>query len=86
MIFHVLLNLSNNLRKSDIMGGFLSILSLFATSLINSISQEHKFYLSYGIKIILKSHFWHKKVNILLLCTQRCYVRHFITLAKSVNH
>ena len=37
---HILLNLSNELRKSDRMRGLLSILSLFATSLINSIMQE----------------------------------------------
>ena len=37
MSAHVLLNLSNELRKRDKMRGFPSILSLFATSLINSI-------------------------------------------------
>ena len=42
MSAHVLLNLLNKLRKSDQMQGLLSILSLFATSLINSIIQEHK--------------------------------------------
>ena len=36
---HVLLNLLNELRK---MRGLPSILSLFATSLINSIKQEHE--------------------------------------------
>ena len=39
---HVLLNLLNKLRKRDKMRGLLSILSLFATSLINSIIQEHE--------------------------------------------
>ena len=38
---HVLLNLLNKLGKRDKMPGLPSILSLFATSLINSI-QEHK--------------------------------------------
>ena len=50
----VLLNLLNNLRKSDKMRGLPSILSLFfATNLINSIIQKHscKFYLSQDIKI-----------------------------------
>ena len=40
---HVLLNLLNALRKRDKMQGFASILSFFsATSLINSIIQEHE--------------------------------------------
>ena len=42
MSAHVLLNLSNELRKRDKMRGLPSILSLFATSLINSIIQEHE--------------------------------------------
>ena len=33
----------------------------------------------------LKSHFWHKNVIILSLCTQRCYGRHNVT-RKSINH
>ena len=37
-----LLNLLNKLRKSDKMGGFPSILSFFAMSLINSIIQERE--------------------------------------------
>ena len=40
MSAHVLLNLLNELRKRDKMRGLTSILSLFATSLINSIIQE----------------------------------------------
>ena len=43
MSAHVLLNLLNELRKRDKMRGLSSILSLFvATSLINSIIQEHE--------------------------------------------
>ena len=54
MSAHVLLNLLNKLGKRDKMGGLLSVLSLFrnkfnkfnnhffATSLINSIIQEHE--------------------------------------------
>ena len=38
---HVLLNIVNKLGKRDKMRGLPSILSLFATSLINSIIQEH---------------------------------------------
>ena len=44
MSAHVLLNLLNELRKTDKMQGLPSILSLFfATSLINSIIQEHEY-------------------------------------------
>ena len=37
---------------------------------------NNKFYLSYVIKITLKSNFWRKNVLILSLCTQRRYGRH----------
>ena len=37
-----LLNLLNELMKSDIMQGLSTILSLFANCLINSVSHEHK--------------------------------------------
>ena len=39
---HDLLNLLNELGKRDKMRGFPSILTLFATSLINSIKQEYE--------------------------------------------
>ena len=43
MSAHVLLNLLNELGKRDkLKRGLPSILSLFATSLINSIIQEHE--------------------------------------------
>ena len=42
MSAHVLLNLLNNLGKRDKMRGLQSISSLLATSLINSIRQEHE--------------------------------------------
>ena len=42
MSAHVLLNLLNELRKSDKMRGLPSILSLFTTRLINSIIQEYE--------------------------------------------
>ena len=42
MSAHVLLNLLNNLEKGDKMRGLPSILSIFATSLMNSIIQEHE--------------------------------------------
>ena len=59
MSANVLLNLLNELGKRDKMRGLPSSLSLFATSLINSIIQSTnvRFYLSYDIKITLKSHF-----------------------------
>ena len=59
----------------------------FATSLINSIMQETnvRFYLSFDIKITLKSHFCRKNVIILSLSTQGCYGRHKDS-RKSVNH
>ena len=43
MSAHVLLNLLNEMKKRDKIRGLLSILSRFATSLINSIIQEHKY-------------------------------------------
>ena len=43
MSAHVLLNLLNELGKKDKMRGLPSILSIFATSLINSIIQEHEY-------------------------------------------
>ena len=42
MSAYVLLNLLNELGKRDKMRGLPSILSLFATSLINSIIHEHE--------------------------------------------
>ena len=42
MSAHVLLNSLNELGKRDKMRGLPSALSLFATSLINSIIQEHE--------------------------------------------
>ena len=42
MSAHVLLNLLNKLGKRDKMRGLPSILSFFATSLIDSIKQEHE--------------------------------------------
>ena len=42
MSAHVLLNLLNELGKRDKMGSLSNILSLFATSLINSIIQEYE--------------------------------------------
>ena len=43
MSAHVLLNLINKFSKTDRMRGLSSILSLFATSLIDSIMQQHEY-------------------------------------------
>ena len=60
MSAHVLLNLLNELGKSDTMRGLPSILSLFRNEYYRSTSV--RFYLSYDIKITLKSHFWLRKL------------------------
>ena len=70
MSAHVLLNSLNELGKAS-----LTFYLFLATSLINSIIQESmnvRFYLSYDIKITLKSHFCLKNVIILSLCMQHC--------------
>ena len=43
-----------------------------------------RFYLSYGIRITLNSHFWLKNVIILSVCTQRCYGRHNVISGLSI--
>ena len=63
MSAHVLMNLLNELRKRDKRRGLLSILSLFYNVFNksnNTGAQIFRFYLSYDIKITLKSHFWRK--------------------------
>ena len=78
---HVLLNLLNELGKSDKMRGLTSILSLFRNKFnkFNNRIMNVRFYLSYDITIILKSHFLRKKVIILSICTQRCYGHHNVS-------
>ena len=39
----------------------------------------------YHMTNTLKSHFWRKNVEILSLCTQRCYGRYNVS-RKSINH
>ena len=48
-------------------------------------STNVRFYLSYDIKITLKSDFRRKNVIILSLCKQRCYGHQDVS-SKSVNH
>ena len=74
MSAHVLLNLLNELGKRDQMQGRLpSILSLFVARSLKKIqlykSINVRFYLSYDIKVTLKSHFCCKNITILSLCT-----------------
>ena len=88
MLAHVLLNLLNELRKRDKMRGLPSILSLFRNEFNkfnNTRTRMLDSFLSYDIKITLKSHFCHENVIILSLCTQRCYGRHNVS-RKSINH
>ena len=87
MSAHVLLNLLNELGKRDKMQGLPIIFSLFGNK-FNKFNKTRArvldSILSYDIKITLKSHFCHKNVIILSLCTQRCYGRHNVS-QNSVN-
>ena len=51
------MNLSNELRKSDKMRGLLGILLLFYNEFNKLNNANVRFYLSYDIKITLKSYF-----------------------------
>ena len=75
MSAHVLLNLLNSLRKRDKMLAFYHF-SPTRARMSDSI---------YHMTNTLKSHFWHKNVIVLSLCTQRCYGRHNVS-RKSINH
>ena len=84
---HVLLK--NELGKRDKMRSLPHNLSLFRIK-FNKFNNTMKntnviFYLSYDIKITLKSHFCRKNVKILSLCMQRCYGLQNVS-RKSVNH
>ena len=62
---HVLLKLLNELKKRGKCEACRAFHLFFATSLINSIKQEHacEIFLSYDIKITLKSHFCRKNLQ-----------------------
>ena len=65
MSAHVRLNFLNKLGKRDKMRGLPSILSLFCNKFNkfnNTRARMLRFYLSYDIKITLKSHFCRKNV------------------------
>ena len=74
---HVLLNLLNELGKSDKMRGLPSILSLFRNE-FNKFNNTRARMLDsiYHMTNTLKSDFWRKNVTILSLCIQPCYGRH----------
>ena len=59
MSIHVLLNLLNELVKSDNFIFFRNELNKF-----NNRSTNVRFYLSYAISIIFKSYFWRKNVRV----------------------
>ena len=71
------------LGKRDKMRGLPSLLSLFRNGFNKSTNA--RFYLSYDIKITLKTHFCCKNIIILALSTQRCYGRSNVS-RKSVMH
>ena len=82
----VLLNLLNELRKSDKIQGLPSILSLFHYKFkkINNTRARMLDYI-YHMTNTLKSHFWRRNVIIFTLCAQRCYGRHNVS-RKSINY
>ena len=83
MSAHVLLNSFNELGKRGKMGGLPSILSLFRNEFIKLNNTRAQ--MSDSIYHMIKSHFFHKHVIILSLCTQQCYGRHNVS-RKSINH
>ena len=88
MSAQVSLNFSKELGKRDKMRGLLSILSLFS-NVFNKFNNTKAGMLDstyhMTLRLLLKSHFWHKKVVILSLCMQLCYGLHNVS-RKSVNH
>ena len=89
MSAHVLLTLLNKLGKRDKWRGLQSNLSLFLQRVYKFNNTRAQMldsgYLSYGIKITLKSHFCRKNVIIFSLCMQHCYGHHNVS-RKSVKH
>ena len=86
MSVHVLLNLLNELGKSDEMRGLPSILLLFHNE-FNKFNNTGARMLDsiYHMTNTLNSNFWCNNVIILTLCTQRCYGSHNVS-RKSINH
>ena len=80
MSAHVLLNLLNELEKSDKMRGLPSILSLFRNE-FNKFNNTRAQVLDsiYPMTNTLKSDFWSINVINLSLSTQRCYGHHNVS-------
>ena len=86
MSAHVLLNLSNEMRKRDKMRGLSSILSLFRNEFNKFNNTRARMIDSiYHMTNTLKSRFWRKNVKLLSSCTQRCFGRYNVS-RKYVNH
>ena len=86
---HVLLNLSNELRKVDKMRGLPSILSLFfATSLTNSIIQEHECNVLFITKTLKlhKNHIFGMKTLRYCHLFRSALMSSLSNITKSVNH
>ena len=86
MSAHALLNLLNELGERDKMRGSPNIFSLFRNE-FNKFNNTRAGMLDsiYHMTNTLKSHFWHKNVILLSLCTQHCYGRHNVS-HKPINH
>ena len=86
MSAHVLLNLLNEVGKSDRMRGLPSILLLFRKSLIkiNNAGAPMLDSIYHMTLNEIKSHFWRENLNILPPFTQHYNGRH--VSCKSVNH
>ena len=83
---HVLLNLLNELGKSDKMRGLPNIVSLFRNE-FNKFNNTRARMLDsiYHMTNTLKSNFWRENITILSSCTQCCQGRHNVS-RKSINH
>ena len=85
MSAHVLLNLLNELGKRDINARLAEHFISFS-QLVYRFDNTRACMLDsiYHVTNTLKSHFWHKNVIIVLLCTQSCYGRHKVS-RKTIN-
>ena len=84
MSAYVLIEFINRVEERDKMRGLPSISSLFRNEFNkfnNTRAQNVRLYLSYDIKITLKSHFWRKTYYVRNIC----YRRYFIHLTLSEN-
>ena len=80
MSAHVLLNLLSKMRKRDKMQGLPSILSLFCNEFKNFNNTGARMLDSIyyrTLKLLKKSHFWCRNVNILSSFRQHCNGRHY---------